>query len=241
MSPEPPAFVRHLRELGYHPRSDKHSNALAHAIVADLLTGCPAMAAMAAEGRLVYDINFTIRAGTADWNVDLVLGAPPPGTPPPDEGALVRRTAPSTVQIAIEIKSVMTEHRKAIRNRKRDLEAHHDHVHRYNPRTIAGGVLVLNCAETFRSPLRQGVTVHRNVPRLLEHCMHHARSISVRSGLQGQGLDAKCVLVVDMDNQDLDAARYLTRPPAPTVGDPLHYDAFLQALCALRTQRFARA
>jgi hypothetical protein len=37
MSPEPPAFVRHLREEGYHPRSDKHSNALAAAIVTDLL------------------------------------------------------------------------------------------------------------------------------------------------------------------------------------------------------------
>lgn len=241
MSPEPPVFVRHLREKGYHPRSDKHSNALAHAIVADLLAGCPAMAALAFEGRLVYDLNFTIRAGTADWNVDLVLGAPPPGTPPPDEGALIRWTAPSTVQIAVEIKSVMTEHHKAIRNRKRDLEAHHDHVHRYNPRTIAGGVLVLNCSETFRSPLRDAVTVHKDPRRLLEHCIHQARSISIRSGLQGQGLDAKCVIVVDMDNQDLPAARYVTRPPAPTVGDPLHYDAFIQALCALHAERFGGA
>jgi len=27
-------------------------------------------------------------------------------------------------------------------------------------------------------------------------------------------------------------------PPAPTVGDPLHYDAFIQALCALYAERF---
>lgn len=238
MSPDPPAFLRHLRDQGYHPRSDKHSNALAEAIVADLLAGCPAAADAAGQGRLVYDLNFTIRAGTSDWNVDLVLGAPPPGTSRPEGAAPIRRGLPSTVQIAVEIKSVMTEHRKAIRNRKRDLEAHHDHVHRYHNRTIAAGVLVLNCAQTFRSPLRSTVTAHRDVQRLVEHCVLQARSISARSGLQGQGLDAKCVIVLDMDNQDLAAASYVTRPPAPTIGDPLHYDAFLQALCTLYAERF---
>ena len=29
----PAAFIEHLRQAGYHPRSDKHSNALADAIV----------------------------------------------------------------------------------------------------------------------------------------------------------------------------------------------------------------
>jgi hypothetical protein len=241
MSPNPQAFVQHLREAGYHPRSNKHSNALAECLVTDLLAGCPAAAQAAAEGRLVYGLNFTIRTGTSDWNVDLVLGAPPPGTAPPGDGTAVRQTAPSTVQIAIEIKSVMTEHQKAIRNRKRDLEAHHDHVHRYSNRTIAGGVLVLNCSETFDSPLRSGVTTHQNPRRLLERCMHQARSISSRANLNGQGLDAKCTIVVDMDNQDLASTRYVTATPAPTVGDPLHYDAFIQALCALYNERFPAA
>ena len=238
MSPNPPAFLQHLRDKGYHPRSDKHSNALAEAIVADLLAGCPAAARAAADGHLVCDLNFTIRAGTSDWNVDLVLGAPPPNAPQPTEGVLILRTPPSTIQIAIEIKSVMTEHHKAVRNRKRDLEAHHDHVHRYNNRTIAGGVLVLNCSETFLSPLRDDVTVHRDARRLVEHCMHQARSIATRSGVQGQGLDAKCVIVLDMDNQDLPTTQYVNTAPAPTVGDPLHYDAFIQALCALYCERF---
>jgi len=43
-----------------------------------------------------------------------------------------------------------------------------------------------------------------------------------------------------MDNQDYGATRYVTRPPAPSIGDPLHYDAFVQSLCSLYNQRFGQ-
>ena len=239
MSPNPPAFIRHLRERGYHPRSDKHSIALAEAIVRDLLASSAPMAERAASGTLVYDLNFTINAGTSDWNVDLVLGAPPPGAEPPEAGEPIRKTRPSTVQIAIEIKSVMTEHRKAVKNRKRDLEAHHEHVHRYSNRAIAGGVLVVNAAASFVSPLRSAPTTHRNPAALVEHCVRQARSITGRSGLHGEGLEARCVLVVDMDNEHLGSTTFVTAPPAPQVGDPLHYDAFAQAVASLYIERFS--
>ena len=239
MSPNPPSFILHLRQSGYHPRSDKHSNALAEAIASDLLRCAPALAQRAADGLLVYDLNFTITAGTSDWNVDLVLGAPPPGTAAPGAGETILKTRPSIVQIAIEIKSVMTEHRKAVKNRKRDLEAHHEHVHRYNNQTIAGGVLLVNQADTFKSPLRESVTTHRNPRVLVEHCIHEVRAIASRSGLIGEGLEAKAVIVVDMDNQDLPSTRFVTTPPAPPIGDPLHYDAFTQTVAALYLQRFA--
>jgi hypothetical protein len=75
MSPNPTSFLQHLRSEGYHPRSDKHSNSLAHGILDDLLTHCPKIRVKAAAGNLVYDINFTIMADTAEWNVDLVMGA----------------------------------------------------------------------------------------------------------------------------------------------------------------------
>ena len=51
--------------------------------------------------------------------------------------------------LAIELKAVMTEHRKAIKNRKRDLEAHHEQIHNYDSRAIAGGVMLFNIAERF--------------------------------------------------------------------------------------------
>jgi hypothetical protein len=192
MSPNPPSFIHHLQERGYHPRSDKHSNALAEAIVRDLLSCSAPMAERAAAGALVYDLNFTINAGTSDWNVDLVLGAPPPGTAPPEAGEPIRRTRPSTVQIAIEIKSVMTEHHKAVKNRKRDLEAHHEHVHRYSNRAIAGGVVVVNGSASFISPLRTERTAHRNPAALVERALraagekHHGPLGPARRGAVGQ-------------------------------------------------------
>jgi len=41
-----------------------------------------------------------------------------------------------------------------------------------------------------------------------------------------------------MDNIDLNSTRYVARSPAPQVGSPLHYDAFLQTICDLYAQRF---
>jgi hypothetical protein len=231
--PLPSTFLTHLRSGPYHPRSDKHSNALAEAIVIDLLATCEPLAEQAAAGMVVWDTNFDLTYGTATWNTDLVLGAPPPGSGPPKDEP-IRKTPPSSVHIAIEIKGVMTEHRKAVKNRKRDLESHHVHVHTYDPKTIAGGLLVLNIAERFKSPLRaeDDITAHREPPALVGHCMGEARAISVRGGPTGNGLDAKCVIVVDDDNMELANVKYHEAYPAPQVGDPMHYDAFVQRLCA---------
>lgn len=233
----PRAFVEHLRTAGYHPRSNKHSDALSEAIVADLIENCASIAEQAAEGRLVYALNFDLIYGQSQWNVDLVLGAPPPGTEPPED-SLIRRTRPATVRVAVELKSVMTEHRKAVKNRKRDFEAHHDHVHRYASGAIAGGLMVVNAASTFKSPLKRDVTVHKDPPGLVEHCISEMRNVSVRAGPDNHGLDAAAVLVVRLDNTNLLETDYVLDPPAPAVGDPLHYDAFVQRLCAVYTERF---
>jgi hypothetical protein len=240
MSPSPESFIAHLRANGYHPRSNAHSNALAESIAADLVEHCPSIRDAAAAGRLVYDLNFTLLSGTAEWNVDLVLGEPSMGVREPlDRGRLIRKSRPSTVQVAIEIKSVMTEHHKAVKNRKRDLEAHHDHVHRYSRRAIAGGVLVINGSATFLSPLRRERTTHRNPSDLVAHCLEQLRAVTVRGSMEESGLDAKAAVVVDMDNEDFPRSRYVTARPAPPVGDPMHYDAFIQAICSQYTERFA--
>lgn len=240
MAPNPESFLRHLQELGSHPRSDKHSNCLSECIVDDLIKHCQGIRKKAAEGQLVYEVNFTLLTGTAEWNVDLVLGEPPPGLASPQPPRRILRTRPSTVQIAIELKTVMTEHRKAVKNRKRDFEAHHDHVHRYNQRAIAGGVMVINSATTFKSPLVDHVTHHREPESLVRHCIEQMRAVSQRSDVGGVGLDAKAVIVVNMDNQDITKARYLSRGVAPRVGDPMHYDAFIQTICSLFIDRFYR-
>lgn len=232
MSPAPKDFLAHLRAENYHPRSNKHSNALAEGIVTDLIAHCPAIQNRAREGHLVYDLNFTLRSQTAEWNVDLVLGQPSMGfSQKPLAGEIVR-SKPSTVEIAVEIKAVMTEHRKAIKNRKRDFEAHHDHVHRYRDNAIAGGLLIINASPTFTSPLRRGEpSIHRAPDLLVQHCVDEMRAVASRSKQAGIGLDAKGVIVVSMDTSRPENAVYVSRPPVPQIGDPLHYDAFIQAIC----------
>jgi hypothetical protein len=238
MNSGPAEFLEHLRQFGYHPRSDKHSNALAENIVRDLLRHCPRIREKAAAGTLVYDLNFTLHAGTAAWNVDLVLGQSALERSENDAIDGIRKQRPSRVEIAIEIKSVMTEHRKAVKNRKRDLEAHHEHVHNYSDRAIAGGVLVINASPEFRSPLRSETTVHRNVENLVRHCVDELRAVNVRGGRTGYGLEARCAVVVSMDNLGPGSAILFSDPPAPSLGDPLHYDAFIRTLCDRYGERF---
>ncbi len=237
MSPPPQGFISHLREAGYHSRSNKHSNALGYAVVGDLIARCPAIASKAASGELVFELNHRLRVAVTDWNVDLVLGQPPEPVPP--SGAISELT-PATVHIAVEFKSVMTEHRKAVKNRKRDLEAHHEHVHHYSNRAIAAGILVINAADRFRSPLRTDeITTHRDPARLVEHCIRELRSVSTRQGMAGSGLEAKCALVVVCDNTEHAATRYADPPLAPAVGDPIQYDGFIQTICSAYRERFA--
>lgn len=56
----PAAFVRHLTENSYHPRSDAHSNAICLAILADLVAHCSPFAKKAARGELVAKLNHTV-------------------------------------------------------------------------------------------------------------------------------------------------------------------------------------
>lgn len=236
--PLPESFIQHLRDSGHHPRSDKHSNALAAAIVQDLVARCAVIAQQAQAGTLVYELNRDLRFGTSTWNVDLLLGSP--GAPIDTRGASISPSTPATVRIAVEIKGVMTEHRKAVKNRKRDFEAHHEHVHNYNRHPIAGAVMVINAAGRFKSPLRPGPTVHATPSRLVEHCITEMRNVTESGGGSAYGMDAKCAIVVDFDNVHLDAGHYASAPPAPQPGDPLHYDSFIQKLCDEYGERFGR-
>ncbi len=111
------------------------------------------------------------------------------------------------------------------------------------PVALSCGVLVVNRSVRFRSPLRKDVTVHDagsppNVDRLVEHCMNELRNVSERSGVGERGLDAKCAIVVDLDNVDHAAANYVASPPAPQRGGPLNYDSFVQRVCNLYGRRF---
>ena len=236
----PATFLNHLRTEGYHPRSDKHSKALSEAIVLDLMANCPKIRERANTDQLVFAHNFDLTFGHATWNTDLAIGPPSPGL---DLSKAVRVGGmaigtPISAQIAIEAKTVMTEHRKAIKNRKRDFEAHHQHVHNYDASAIAGGLVLINGSPTFRSPLRPAITVHKLPDALVAHCLGEIANISFASGTSAVGLDALSAVAVSMDNVDWAKTDWMTGKASPRPGQPLYWDAFVARLCALYTSRF---
>lgn len=236
----PATFLKHLQTEGYHSRSDKHSNSLAEAIVIDLMAHCPKIAAQAKARELVFSLNHELAVGANGWKTDLAIGPPPPQiSPKARDVAGMTEAVPATTRIAVELKSVMTEHLKARKNRKRDLESHHQHVHAYDPQCIAAGILVVNASQTFKSPLRPEITVHAKTPdQLIQIVADEFHSLTMSTGQNSPGLDAKCLIAVSMDNVNHAATRYVTRRPALQVGHPAHWDSFIQRLCTVYSQRW---
>lgn len=236
--PAPERFIEHLKQHGYHPRSDRHGNALCQFVMEDLLTLCPRISQHASNGLLVYGLNREIIVGNSNWNIDLVLG--PPEAKPDSSPGTIQNLPPTTIRIAIEAKSVMTEHGKARRNRLRDLDSFHQFVHRYDSQAIAAGLMILNIAPQFRSPLRPEVSVHRNVRQLVEQTIGLLRTLPARSTPNHvAGLEAIGVIVVHHDNLGSQNTRLVTGPPAPQTGDPIHYRSFVQRICDRYTQRWS--
>ena len=190
----------------------------------------------------MYDLNYNVGAGgQLSWNLDLVVG--PPKTMAANsigQTSGLRRGEPAEIWLAIDAKSVMTEHGKARRNRQRDLNALHDIIHRRDPRTIVGGLIVVNIAPRFRSPLRTGdPTIHRNIDRLVAETIQMYADLPSRTAPNEQGLDAMGVIVLSHSNIPGESTSLVQDARAPPRGSPVHYISFLERLCQSFGSRYA--
>ena len=156
------AFVRHLVQVGYHPRSSKHSDFLSEIIIADLIENCPLMKERASRGELVAKLRHHQQVGHDDWVIDIAIGTCAGKAVAPALGKTISFTAPAVIQVGVELKSIITEHGKARKNRLRDFVAFHGYAHQYDPRTVAGAFLAVNSAEHFYSPLRKPEDITRH-------------------------------------------------------------------------------
>jgi hypothetical protein len=253
-------FVAYLATTGYDPRSSRHSDFLSGLIVRDLVQHCPLIAERAASGRIVANLRHRQRIGQDDWVIDIAMGTCA-GDPVPPTDAEIRVGPPVMIEVAIELKSVFTEHGKARRNRLRDFGAFHGHGHAYDPRTVVAAFLVINSSDWFYSPLNLGKSNrpelnhhesgHRSARQLATGTIDLFRSIHLRRTVaDAPGLEALGVIVVEHDNLNRhpDASKYAhihkstqvsPTPPGLTVGDPLSYDSMIQRICVHYTHRFA--
>jgi hypothetical protein len=260
-------IVAEVAATAYHPRTSKHSDNQSLVIIRDILTDCSLISRRAASGDLVAKFRHHQQVGHNDWIIDIAIGTPAGAPKAPESGQLIRMTEPALIQIAIELKSIWTEHGKARKNRLRDFNAFHSYAHQYDPRTVAAAFLVVNASELFLSPLnvesrkREPITWHKqrakSTPQLIKETIDIFRSVHLRNKeTDTPGLEALGVVVVEHDNlnylqgkqpysQIYETYQHLQKPsqaakipPGLRVGDPLHYSTMIQRICNSYTDRF---
>jgi hypothetical protein len=178
--------------------------------------------------------------------VDLVVGPPSSDVEielPTDGERRIVEGEPEEIWLAIDAKSVMTEHGKARRNRQRDINSFADIMHRHYPGVVTGGVLLINRAERFHSPLRDDdeVTVHDSIEKLVRETVDIFRDIERADGEISPNVDAVGCVVVDHTNMnDGHETRLVTEPPAPQPDEMVHYRSFVRILVDTFEARFLR-
>lgn len=231
------------RNVPYHPRSDTHGGAQSRYFVDDLLYESDAIRAAARAGELVYQEDYVVGDGGLDWNTDLVIGPPSDLVQVPLDGnrAMVQAD-PVEIWLAVDAKSIMTEHQKARRNRQRDINSFADIMHFHHERALTAGLLLVNLAATFDSPLREpdDITTHTHIDRIVGEIIDMFDSIDRSEGEISANLDGAAVVVVDHTNlvQDVGQTRLVTEPPAPQPGDRVHYRTFVRQMAEWFETRF---
>ena len=223
----------------YHPRSSAHGDRLCELVLRDLFEKCDPFSKAAREGRIVYKLNYVIDKGSpTQWNLDLVVGPPIKPITNLSPTTEIASGTPREIWLAMDAKTIMTEHGKTRRNRQRDLNSLHDILHEKNPKTIVAGLVIVNMASRFKSPLRPKTTDHKNVERLVKE------TVTLLSGLKmskqgGLGLDALGIIVLSHSNIPEETTKLITEAPAPQPGQPIHYSSFLNDICRAYDARFS--
>lgn len=239
--------MNYLSKEGYHPRSSKHGDKLCRLLLDDLIATCPVIRDAFQNDSICYDLNFS--PGTSaplGWNIDLAVGPPPKdqenfsstsGSP--------LRIDPSELWISVDTKTIMTEHGKARRNRQRDLNSFASILHMKNPKTIVGGLMVINISPRYRSPLRDDITIHKNITRLVSESVRlfedlpRASPSGASPGNLNQ-IDAVGVIVINHSGVIGDTTNLVTDPPAPQPDSPVQYESFVKDICEAFKVRFAK-
>ena len=145
------------RVFRYHPRSDEHSKKICALVLNDLLARCPLLAEHANAGLIVGGINTSCTFASGNCKtIDLAIGSPGAGSARrPISSAPLWPGEVARLRLGCEAKQCMTEHSKTKPRIFDELSSSHEIVHQGQPDAIAAGIVVVNIAKTFASPLRQ--------------------------------------------------------------------------------------
>lgn len=215
--------------LGFNPRSQANSNALADFVVADLRQSCRALAADLESKTLVPIKNADVRTRGASRNVDLVM--------------IETGTEPARVRAAVENKTIMTAHGKARKNRYGDLIAYCNHIHNHRSDCIAAAVVIVNCCPTYENPdaFAKGLVRPRfNMQKVVSDTIKIFADIPLRSSPTDPNDQPEALAVVVVEYDGRKPAKLVTDELAPPRGSTIHYDSFIKAICDAYKARFGR-
>lgn len=225
-------------ENGYHPRSDKHGKVLCKFFLDDLLYECEPLRKACKNKDIIYAENYDVGEGPLKWNVDLVLGPPESLKQRKLWERKILEGEPEEIWLAYDAKSLMTEHGKARRNRQRDFAVLQRNIKSFYPRCVVGGAILINMADKFKSPLRDEVTHHTNIQRIVEESVEIFREIERSEPDGGSGISALAAIVLKHTNLEGETTELVREPPAPQKSDVDYYRNTVKTICRALSERY---
>lgn len=226
----PEAYIGWVNaHLGFNPRSQANSDALADFVVADLMATCPALNAALKAGELKALKNPNVRTRVAERSIDLVIC----------EGA----EAPNiSVRVSVENKTIMTAHGKARKNRYGDLIAYSNHMHNHSRKCVAGAIVVVNVSPAYENPdaFAKGLLRPKlKMEKVVADTVAIFDKIPLRDTVGDPSELPEAVAVIMVDYDGVDRAKLVRGPLAPQIESHINYDNFIRRICDLYGDRFS--
>lgn len=226
----PKAYIEWVNaHLGFNPRSQANSDALADLVVADLIATCPTLRESLKTEELKPLKNPSVRTKYAERSIDLVI----------HEYA----ASPNiSVRVSVENKTIMTAHGKARKNRYGDLIAYSNHMHNHNPKCVAGAIVVVNVSPAYENPdaFAKGLLRPKfKMERVVADTIAIFDNIPLRdtAGDPNELPEAVAVIVVDYDG--VNPGSLVTGQMAPQIESHINYDNFIRRICRIYGERFS--
>ncbi len=141
----------------------------------------------------------------------------------------LRETPVGSVCLALHAKACMTSHGNAGRRLFDELDSWQTTVSAMEPRALRAGIVIINSAASFRSPVGQTIVRHKQplaTCRAVE-AMHRLPRCDVS---RTDGFDALGVVIVDCVNDGHSPVRWVQEAPSPQQGEALEYKTMIRRL-----------
>jgi hypothetical protein len=226
----PQAYARWINtHLGFNPRSQANSDALADFVVADLMESCPSLSRALKKGELRPLKNPNVRTKVAERSIDLVI--------------YEADKAPNlSVRVSVENKTIMTAHGKARKNRYGDLIAYSNHVHNHNRKCVAGAIVVVNVSPAYENPdaFAKGLVRPKfKMEKVVADTIAIFDNIPLRDTPDDPNELPEAVAVMVVDYDGVNRASLVTGPLAPNAESHINYERFIQRICRVYGERFS--